>query len=104
MATKLNMKLVNRGEEAEIYMAGRLDVQPSVEAESYFEQVSDRFDHLILNMEDLAYISSAGLRILKRTHIKLNKKGGLLSIRNVNDNIMEVFEITGFAGVLNFIG
>ena len=103
MAAKLDMKLVNRGEEAEILMVGKLDTQTSVEAERYFDEASDRFDHLILNMEELSYISSAGLRILKRTHIKLNKKGGLLSLKNVNENIMEVFEITGFAGLLNFI-
>lgn len=103
MAAKLDMKLINRGEEGEIVMSGKLDTQTSTEAESYFEEASDRFDHLILNMEELSYVSSAGLRILKRTHIKMNKNGGLLSLKNVNENIMEVFEITGFAGLLNFI-
>ena len=97
------MKLINRGDEAEVLMVGKLDTQTSVEAEGYFEEASDRFDHVILNMADLSYISSAGLRILKRTHIKLNKKGGQLSLKNVNENIMEVFEITGFAGLLNFV-
>ncbi len=103
MAAKLDMKLVNRGEEGELLMIGKLDTQTAVEAEGYFEEASDRFDHLIINMADLSYVSSAGLRILKKTHIKMNKKGGVLSLRNVNDNIMEVFEITGFAGLLNFI-
>ena len=103
MAAKLDMKLVNRGDEGELLMSGKLDTQTSVEAEGYFEEASDRFDHLILNMENLSYVSSAGLRILKKTHIKMSKKGGLLSLKNVNENIMEVFEITGFAGLLNFI-
>ena len=103
MATRLDMKLVNRGTEGEILMYGKLDTQTAEEAERYFNEASDRFDHLILNMEELIYVSSAGLRILKKTHIKMNKKGGVLSLRNVNDNIMEVFEITGFAGLLNFL-
>lgn len=103
MATKLDMKLVNRGQEGELLLFGKLDSQTSVDAEKYFDEASDRFDHLILNMADLSYLSSAGLRILKKTHIKMNKKGGVLSLCNVNDNIMEVFEITGFAGLLNFI-
>ena len=103
MATSLDMKLINRGEEGELLLTGKLDTQTSVEAESYFDEASDRFDHLILNMADLSYISSAGLRILKKTHIKMNKKSGILSLKNVNENIMEVFEITGFAGLLNFI-
>jgi len=103
MAAKLDMKLVNRGDEGELLLFGKLDSQTSVDAEKYFDEASDRFDHLILNMAELSYLSSAGLRILKKTHIKMNRKGGVLSLCNVNDNIMEVFEITGFAGLLNFI-
>ena len=103
MAAKLDMKLINRGEEGEILMFGKLDTQTAAEAEGYIDKASDRFDHLILNMAELSYVSSAGLRILKKTHIKMNKRGGVLSLSNVNDNIMEVFEITGFAGLLNFI-
>lgn len=103
MAARLDVKLVNRGQEGELLLIGKLDTQTSVEAEGIFEEASDRFDHLILNMADLVYISSAGLRILKKTHIKMNRKGGVLSLCNVDDNIMEVFEITGFAGLLNFI-
>jgi anti-sigma B factor antagonist len=94
---------VNRGDEGELLLFGKLDSQTSIDAEKYFEEASDRFDHLILNMAELSYLSSAGLRILKKTHIKMNRKGGVLSLCNVNDNIMEVFEITGFAGLLNFI-
>ena len=103
MATKLDVKLVNRGTEGELLMAGKLDTQTAVEAEGIFDEASDRFDHLILNMAELTYISSAGLRILKKTHIKMNKKSGALSLRNVDENIREVFEITGFAGLLNFL-
>ena len=58
---------------------------------------------MILNMNELDYISSAGLRALKILHIKMQKKGGQLSIRNANNYVMEVFEMTGFAGLLNFI-
>jgi len=103
MAAKLDMKLVNRGDEGELLMKGELDSQTAVEAEEYLDETSDRFDHLVLNMAELSYVSSAGLRVLKHTHIKMNKQGGMLSLKNVNENIMEVFEITGFAGLLNFI-
>lgn len=103
MATKLDIKLVNKGEKGELLMQGKLDTQTAIEAEEIMEELSDRFDYLILNMSDLSYISSAGLRILKKIHIKMNKKGGVLALSNVNENIMEVFEITGFAGLLNFV-
>jgi anti-sigma B factor antagonist len=103
MAAHLGMKLINRGEEGELLLKGRLDTVTSQEAEVYFNEAARRFDHLILNMEEMEYISSAGLRCLKILHIKMQKKGGNLTIKNVSDNIMEVFEMTGFAGLLNFI-
>jgi len=103
MAAHLGMKLINRGEEGEILLKGRLDSVTSAEAEVYFEAATNRFDHLILNMNELDYISSAGLRTLKILHIKMQKKGGNLTLKGVNDNIMEVFEMTGFAGLLNFV-
>ena len=103
MAAKLDMKLVNKGDEGELLLKGKLDTQTAIEAEEYFDEVADRFDHVVLNMADLSYVSSAGLRVLKHTHIKMNKQGGMLSLKNVNENIMEVFEITGFAGLLNFM-
>ena len=103
MAAHLEMKLINRDTEGELLLEGRLDTTTAEEAENYFNEASDRFTTLILNMEQLAYLSSAGLRSLKRLHIKMQKKGGSLALKNVNDNIMEVFEMTGFAGLLNFI-
>ena len=53
-------------------------------------------------MEKLEYISSAGLRVLKKTHMAMNKKEGTLLLKNVNSMVMEVFEMTGFAGLLHF--
>lgn len=103
MAAHLGIKLINRGDEGELLLKGRLDSVTADEASEYLEAASNRFDHLILNMEELDYISSAGLRLLKHLHVKMQKKLGALSIRNVNDNIMEVFEMTGFAGLFNFI-
>ena len=102
MTNKLAIKLVNKGDEAELLMKGELDMQTVTEVEEYLEEVSDRFDHLVLNMEELTYISSAGLRVLKHIHIKMNKRGGMLLLKNVSQNIMEVFAITGFSGLLNF--
>lgn len=103
MAAHLGIKLINRGDEGELLLKGRLDSVTTEEAAEYLEAASNRFDHLILNMEELDYISSAGLRQIKMLHVKMQKKLGALSIKNVNDNIMEVFEMTGFAGLFNFI-
>ena len=53
-------------------------------------------------MAQLEYISSAGLRALKRLHMEMKKKGGSLVLTNVRKMVMEVFEMTGFAGLLMF--
>lgn len=97
------IKLVNRETEGELLIEGRLDSNSAPEAEEIFTQVGDRFDKVILNMEKLEYTSSAGLRIIKNLQVQMNKKQGELALKNVNKMVMEVFEMTGFAGFLKFI-
>jgi anti-sigma B factor antagonist len=53
-------------------------------------------------MAELDYIASAGLRALKRLRGDVRKNGGTLTLRNVQEDVMEVFEMTGFAAMLNF--
>ena len=66
-------------------------------------EAGNRFDTLTLDMAQLEYVSSAGLRALKRAHITMRRKGGTLQVKNVTKPVMEVFEITGFAGMLKFV-
>lgn len=96
----MKIKLVNRGSEGELILEGRLDAITSQEAEKIFMDVAERFDSLVLNMADMTYISSAGLRVIKLLHMKMRKKNGELTLTNVNKMVMEVFEMTGFAGLL----
>ena len=99
----LNMKLINRDTEGELQLIGRLDTNTAADAEAHMVQAAERFDTLILDMAQLEYVSSAGLRALKRTHITMRRKGGTLLVKNVTKPVMEVFEITGFAGMLKFV-
>lgn len=99
----LNLNLINRGTVGELVMIGRLDSNTAPEAEKVIDELTARFDSLILNMKDLDYISSAGLRILKRAYMAMRRKEGSLMLKNVNKMVMEVFEVTGFAGLLHFI-
>ena len=62
-----------------------------------FLQVADRFKDVTLNMQDMKYISSAGLRALKKLYMKVRGNGGELSVTNVAPYVAEVFEMTGFA-------
>ena len=99
----MTIKLINRGTEGELLLEGRLDAVTSPEAEEIFLQMAERFDKLILNMEQLQYISSAGLRVLKKTYMASVRKSGVLELRHVNKMVMEVLEMTGFSGLLRIV-
>ncbi|MCQ2517786.1 MAG: STAS domain-containing protein [Lachnospiraceae bacterium] len=57
---------------------------------------------LIVDMEDTNYICSSGLRVFLSTQKKLRNTGGSMIIKHVKPQIMEIFEVTGFSGILNF--
>ena len=97
----MDVKLVDRGTDGELLMSGDLDTRTSRDADALFAQMADRFTNITLNMKELEYVSSAGLRAIRNLYIKLNQKDGKLTITNVNENVMEVFEMTGLAGLLN---
>lgn len=97
----MDIKLVNRGDTGELIMSGDLDTKTSRDADMIFSQMADRFKNLTLNMTDLEYISSSGLRSIRNLYIKVTQNGGRLELTNVNENVMEVFEMTGLAGLLN---
>ncbi len=97
----MEVKLVNHGSEGELLLSGDLDTRTAGDADALFAQLAERFNGITLNLKSLNYISSAGLRTIRNLYIRLVKKGGKLSVTNVNDNVMEVFEMTGLAGLLN---
>lgn len=96
----MNITLINKGSEGELVLAGRLDANSAPEAEEIFKQMIERFDNVVLNMKQLEYISSAGLRVIKIIHMGMKKKNGELKLINVQKMVMEVFEMVGFAGLL----
>lgn len=90
---KLEGKVLN------IALEGRLDTvtAPSLEAE--LKQSLDGVEELVFDFEKLAYVSSAGLRVLLSAQKIMNKQGKM-SLKNVCEEIYEVFEITGFSDIL----
>ena len=99
----LSMKLFIRDGEGELKLTGRLDAGNAPAAEEHVLEAAKRFDTLILNMENVEYVSSAGLRVIKRAHTIMRRKGGTLLLKGVTKQVMEIFEITGFAGIMKFI-
>lgn len=87
------------GTELLMALKGRLDTTtaPMLEAELK-KSVLDK-TVLVLDFAEIAYISSAGLRVLLSVQKMMNKQGKM-KVKNVNETVMEVFEITGFCDIL----
>ncbi|MCM1386684.1 MAG: STAS domain-containing protein [Bacillus sp. (in: Bacteria)] len=90
------------GREMTLLPAGRLDTSTAPQLDMEIQTILEDTDKLILDFQDLEYLSSAGLRVLLSAHKAFMKKenGGMV-IRNVNETIHEVFEVTGFLDILN---
>ena len=95
----LNIKTDKNGNELSITLGGRLDTNTSPELEEIVESSLDGMEKVYFDMADLAYISSAGLRVLLTALQTMEDQTGDASnmiLRNVGVEIMDVFEITGF--------
>lgn len=96
----------NKNEQLVILsLNGKLDSNTSIQLEKEIDSVlvSEVFSDLEIDMKELTYLSSAGLRVLLGVQKKLNSIDAKLVITNVNDTIKSVFEITGFMGILNIV-
>ena len=91
-------KLLN-GENAKIKIVGRLDTQTAPELEKELDAIISGLKEITFDMEGLEYVSSAGLRVILKAQKIMNTKGSMKLV-GVNDNIMEVFDITGFLDIL----
>ncbi|MBR2550002.1 MAG: STAS domain-containing protein [Clostridiales bacterium] len=95
----LNINKTITDDKAVFALEGRLDTNTSVELDAALSPVLDGINELVFDLGSLEYISSAGLRVLLSAHKNLSKKGGM-KVTNVNEMIMEIFEVTGFADIL----
>ncbi len=82
-----------------ISLEGRLDTTTAPDLEKALEGSLDGVSELVIDMGGLDYLSSAGLRILLGAQKSMNKQGSM-KVTNVNETIMEIFEVTGFADIL----
>ena len=87
------------GSELKLALGGRLDTTTAPQLETELKSSLDGVKRLELDFAGLEYISSAGLRVLLAAQKTMNKQGEMV-LRNVCDDIMEVFDITGFCDIL----
>mgnify|MGYP002523418354 CR=1 FL=1 len=88
------------GKELTLFIVGRIDTITSQDLENQINDEMGKFDSLILDFNDLEYISSAGLRVLIAAQKKLKQDEIPMSIKNVNDAISEIFRMSGFDKIL----
>ena len=92
---------IKDGSKLTLAVSERLDTSTAPELETIILDSIEGITDLVIDFKDLVYISSAGLRVLLSTQKKMNKQRKMV-IKNVDDDVMEVFEITGFTDILTF--
>lgn len=97
----MNYKLEKKEKDMSLFVAGRIDTTTAPQLEEKILAEIDGVENLVLDFKELEYISSAGLRLLLLLKKKMNATGGTFKILNVNDFVMEVFEMTGFKDILD---
>ncbi len=90
------------GKDLEIALEGRLDTMTAPQLEEALKESLDGAESLTMDLANLEYISSAGLRVLLSAHKAMMNKGGM-QVRNANEIVQEVFEVTGFADILTIV-
>lgn len=95
----MNIKKSLNATELTMVLGGRLDTTTAPQLETELKTSLTGVESLVLDFTELEYISSAGLRVLLSAQKVMNKQGKML-VRNVNETILEVFEVTGFTDIL----
>jgi anti-sigma B factor antagonist len=95
----MTIEIKRNVEEMSLQIVGRLDTTTAPALEKTIMENMDGVKKLVLDFKDLEYISSAGLRVLLSAQKKMQQLGEMKVI-NVCEEVMEVFEITGFADIL----
>ena len=95
----MTIEIKKNGSETTIEVGGRLDTVTAPVLEQTINDAIGGMQNLVLDFEGLEYISSAGLRVLLGSQKKMQKIGSMKLI-NVCEDVMEIFEMTGFADIL----
>ena len=98
----MNVNKIQDGKNVTFEVEGRLDTITAPDMDEQLNEVIDDVENITFDFKNLEYISSAGLRILLNTHKELGKRG-TMKILNANEDIMEIFELTGFDNIFTIV-
>ena len=99
----LEIRSEENGGEVVIYIEGRMDTNSSPKVMEEVEKYVNTAQKIILDIEKVDYVSSAGLRVFVMADQQIIANGGELNVRNVANPIAEIFEMTGFNNMLTII-
>ena len=91
----MTLQKIANGSQLTVEIEGRLDTSTAPEFESFVNDNIAGVAELIIDMKNLDYISSAGLRVLLSAQKKMNAVGKMI-VKNANETVKEIFEVTGF--------
>lgn len=89
------------GKELTIAVVGEINSVTAKELDDEISKCLEGIESLIFEFKDLDYISSAGLRVLLVAN-KIMAKQGKMVVRNPKENVMDIFDMTGFSNILDF--
>ena len=95
----MTIEIKKNAEETIITLVGRLDTTTAPALDKTINEDITGTKNLVLDVKELEYISSAGLRVLLGAQKKMQKIGSM-KVTHVREEVMEVFEMTGFADIL----
>lgn len=95
----MNIDISVKGAQTLISLQGRLDTTTAPRLEKAIADCGEEMKELILDLKELVYISSAGLRVLLSAQKRMLAQGSM-KVKNVSEDVMDVLEMTGFVDIL----
>ena len=95
----LKIDKTSTGSQLTISLEGRLDTITAPQLDGEIKNNIENVTELVIDIAKLEYISSAGLRVLLSAQKVMNKQGSMV-VKNVSEEVNEIFEVTGFSDIL----
>ena len=95
----MEIKKISDGSALTVYISGRIDAANALQLDKDLQATLGGVSDLTIDLADLEYISSAGLRTLLKIQKRMDRQGAM-RIRNIRENVREVLDMTGFSNFL----
>lgn len=96
----MTVKRMKQGDHVVLFLEGRIDTMTAPEVQEALLPMVEEFGSITLDYEKVAFVSSAGLRVMLTLQKRCNALGKEMKLVHVKPSIMEVFDMTGFSGML----